>query len=277
MSGYETLRYEERDGVAWITLDRPDVLNAVDSTMQRELKQVWRELRGNDTVGCVVVTGAGELAFTTGRDRSEALAITDALDADATPAHRTGFGSSAFHFDGADEQIGPKSADLWIPVVAAVNGMACGGAFFLLGESDIIIAAENATFFDPHVTFGLTAMFESVQMAHRMPFGELARMALLGSHERLSARRAYEIGLVSEVVAAGDLAERARWIAASIASQPRLAVQATVRSLWMSRELSRSQALGMGWSMIALGNQPEERERGLRAFASGQRIQWRLR
>lgn len=276
MSGYETLLYEERDGVAWITLNRPDVLNAVNTTMQRELKQVWRALRDSDTIGCVVLTGAGERAFTTGRDRSEALADTEA-QADSTPGRRAGFGSTAFHFDGADEQMGPKSADLWIPVVTAVNGMACGGAFFLIGESDIVIAAENATFFDPHVTFGLTAMYESVQMAHRMPFGELARMALLGSHERLSARRAYEIGLVSEVVSAGDLTDRAGWIAASIASQPRLPVQATVRSLWMSRELTRAQALGMGWSMIALGNQPEEREEGLRAFASGQRIQWRLR
>jgi enoyl-CoA hydratase/carnithine racemase len=276
VSDYETLRYEERDGVAWITLNRPDVLNAVNTTMQRELKQVWRALRQNDTVGCIVLTGAGERAFTTGRDRSEALAVTEA-QAGTAPGRRAGFGSTAFHFDGDDEQIGPKSADLWIPVVAAVNGVACGGAFFLLGESDIIIAAENTTFFDPHVTFGLTAMFESVQMAHRMPFGELARMALLGSHERLSARRAYAIGLVSEVVAAADLAEQAGWIAAAIASQPRLPVQATVRSLWMSRELTRAQALGMGWSMIALGNQPEEREKGLRAFASGERIQWRLR
>jgi enoyl-CoA hydratase/carnithine racemase len=276
VSGYETLRYEEREGVAWITLDRPDVLNAVNTTMQRELRQVWRSLRESDTVGCVVVTGAGERAFTTGRDRSEALAMTE-TQADTAPSRRTGFASTAFHFDGEDDQIGPKSADLWIPVVSAVNGMDCGGAFFLLGESDIIIAAENATFFDPHVTFGLTAIYESVQMAHRMPFGELARMALLGSHERLSARRAYEIGLVSEVVAAGDLTDHAGWIAEAIASQPRLPVQATVRSLWMSRELTRGQALGMGWSMIALGNQPEEREKGLRAFASGERIQWRLR
>jgi enoyl-CoA hydratase/carnithine racemase len=114
-------------------------------------------------------------------------------------------------------------------------------------------------------------------MGHRMPFGEIARLVLLGSHERLSACRAHEIGLVSEVVPADDLAEQAGWIATAIASQPRLPVQATVRSLWMARELTRSQALGMGWSMIALGNQPEQREEGLRSFAAGLRIPWRLR
>jgi enoyl-CoA hydratase/carnithine racemase len=244
--------------------------------MQRELRAVWRGLRTSDTVGCVVLTGAGDRAFTTGRDRSQALAATDAV-ADAAPGRRSGFQSTVFHFDGDDDQIGPKSADLWIPVVAAVNGMACGGAFFLLGEADIIIAATDATFFDPHVSSGLTAMYETVHMSHRMPFGEIARLALLGSHERLSARRAHEIGLVSEVVPPEDLTEQASWIATAIASQPRLPVQATVRSLWMAQELTRSQALGMGWSMIALGNQPEQRAEGLRSFASGRRIPWRLR
>lgn len=276
MSDYETLRYEERDGVAWITLDRPEVLNAVNTTMQHELRQVWRNLRRSDTVGCVVLSGAGDRAFTTGRDRSEALQAAERLAENDQP-RRAGFASTEFHFDGDDDQIGPKSADLWIPVVAAVNGMACGGAFLLLGEADIIIASDNATFFDPHVSSGLTAMYESVHMAHRMPFGEITRMALMGSHERLSARRAYEVGLVSEVVKLDELAEHASWIAECIASQPRLPVQATVRSLWMARELSRQQALDMGWSMIALGNQPQAREEGLRAFASGKRIQWRLR
>jgi enoyl-CoA hydratase/carnithine racemase len=273
---YETLRYEERDGVAWVTLDRPEVLNAIDTTMERELKSIWRGLRASDTIGCVVLTGSGDRAFTTGRDRSEALSDTEEL-ADTAPDRRSGFQSTVFHFDGDEAQIGPKSSDLWIPVVAAVNGMACGGAFFLLGEADIIIAAAHATFFDPHVSSGLTAMYETVHMAHRMPFGEIARLALLGSHERLSARRAHEIGLVSEVVQPEDLTEQASWIATAIASQPRLPVQATVRSLWMARELTRSQALGMGWSMIALGNQPEQRAEGLRSFAAGRRIPWRLR
>jgi enoyl-CoA hydratase/carnithine racemase len=276
MSDFETLRYEERNAVAWITLDRPDVLNAVNTTMQQELRSVWRALRDSESVRCVVLTGAGDRAFTTGRDRSEALQVTEHLAVDA-PSRRAGFGSTDFHFNGDDDRIGPKSADLWVPVVAAVNGMACGGAFFLLGEADIIIASENATFFDPHVSSGLTATYESIHMAHRMPFGEISRIALMGSHERLSARRAYEIGLVSEVVTLGDLTEQAAWIAESIASQPSLPLQATVRSLWMARELTRQQALDMGWSMIALGNQPAAREEGLRAFASGKRIPWRLR
>src|SRR5256714_14997924 len=75
--------------------------------------------------------------------------------------------------------------------------MACGGAFYMLGEVDVIIAAEPATFFDPHVTYGMAASFESMHMLSKMPLGEVLRMQLLGSHERLSAGRAPQIGLVS--------------------------------------------------------------------------------
>jgi enoyl-CoA hydratase/carnithine racemase len=89
--------------------------------------------------------------------------------------------------------------------------MACGGAFYILGEVEFIIAAEHATFFDPHVTFGMTACFEPMHMLQKMPFHEIMRLSLLGSSERMSAARAHEIGLVSEVVpldglhdAAGD-------------------------------------------------------------------------
>ena len=74
--------------------------------------------------------------------------------------------------------------------------MACGGALYLLGESDIIVAAEHATFFDPHVTYGMVAGFESMHLLQKLPLGETLRVALLGAHERMSADRAYQLGLV---------------------------------------------------------------------------------
>ena len=86
--------------------------------------------------------------------------------------------------------------------VAAVNGIACGGALYMLGESDIIIAADHATYFDPHVTYGMVAGFESVHLLQKLPLGEVLRCMLLGGHERISAERAYQVGLVSEVVPA---------------------------------------------------------------------------
>ena len=78
--------------------------------------------------------------------------------------HRIGSGSTPFHFDDPGDWIGPKTVDLWKPVIAAVNGMACGGAFYLLGEAEFIIAADHATFFDPHVTYGMCATFEPLHM-----------------------------------------------------------------------------------------------------------------
>ena len=159
-------------------------------------------------------------------------------------------------FDDPGENLGPKSNDLWKPVIAAVNGIACGGAFYMLGEVDFIIAAEHATFFDPHLTFNMAASFEPLQMTGRMPFGDLVRMTLLGSEERMSAERALQIGLVTEVVAGGELRERAAWAAGVIAKAHPVAVQGTLRALWAGRELSRAQALGLGWAFVGLGNDP---------------------
>jgi enoyl-CoA hydratase/carnithine racemase len=265
----ETIRYRTEDGVAWVTLNRPDVLNAFNTQMLEELRGVWRSLRTDDTVRCVVLDAEGDRAFCTGVDRAEALGDE--------PAREFGAVGGPMHFDDPGEWLGPKSNDLWKPVIAAVRGIACGGAFYLLGEVDIIIAAEDATFFDPHVTYGMAAVFESVHMLQRMPLGEVLRMQLTGAHERVGAQRAYEIGLVSEVVAPADLAGAAEQLARVIASQPPLAVQATLRTVWAAQDLPRRQALDAGVALVAAGNTPEQLAEGQRVFASGQRVQWRLR
>jgi enoyl-CoA hydratase/carnithine racemase len=283
MAQYETLGYEESDGVAWVTLNRPEVMNAFDTVMQRELRGLWRMLRRRDAVRVVVLTGAGDKAFCTGIDRTEAIepgprrgrdGEQGAYDPDAV---HIGSGSTPFMFDDPGENLGPKSNDLWKPVIAAVNGIACGGAFYMLGEVDFIIAAEHATFFDPHLTFNMAASFEPLQMTGRMPFGDLVRLTLLGSEERMSAQRALQIGLVTEVVPAAELRERAGWAAGVIAKAHPVAVQGTLRALWAGRELSRSQALGLGWAFVGLGNDPEALAEGQQRFASGERVEWRLR
>jgi enoyl-CoA hydratase/carnithine racemase len=180
-------------------------------------------------------------------------------------------------FDDPGDNLGPKSNDLWKPVIAAVNGIACGGAFYMLGEVDFMIAAETATFFDPHLTFNMAASFEPLQMTGRMPFGDLVRLTLLGSEERMSAARALQIGLVTEVVPASELRERAGWAASVIARSHPIAVQGTLRALWAGRELSRGQALGLGWAFVGLGNDPAALAEGQARFASGQRVDRRLR
>jgi enoyl-CoA hydratase/carnithine racemase len=272
MPEFQTLLYEEKDGVAWVTLNRPDVYNAFNVQMQRELHELWRGLRRNDAVRVVVLTGAGDKAFCTGIDRTETMG-----EYPKTGERVVGSASTPFMFDDPGANIGPKSCDLWKPVIAAVNGMACGGAFYMLGEVEFIIAVEHATFFDPHVTYGMTAAFEPIHMLQKMPFHEIMRLSLLGNHERLSAKRAHEIGLVSEVVPADKLREAAQWAAEAIAAAPPLAIQGTLRAIWAARELPRPQALGLGYAFIGLGTSRESIREGQAAFASGKRIKWKLR
>ncbi len=217
MSDFETIRFEQRGAVGWITLQRPDRYNAFDQTMCTELSGLWRTLRSDDSVHCVVLTGAGDKAFCTGIDR-DFIPSEGGVEYDFSP----------FTYDDPGKLLGPRSNGFWKPVIGAINGMACGGAFYLLGELDFLIAADHATFFDPHLTYGMPAVFEPLTMMRRMPFGELMRMTLLGNHERLSAARALEIGLVSEVVPGADLAATATWAAEAIASQPLGATVATV-------------------------------------------------
>ncbi|MGP3949303.1 enoyl-CoA hydratase/isomerase family protein [Streptomyces sp. 7N604] len=242
-----TVRVESEDGVALVTLDRPERHNAIDLETAAELRCAWREFRMTDDVRAVVLTGAGDRAFCTGLDRS----------ADVPQP------SSPYAIDDPLLTVGPKACDLWKPVVAAVNGMACGGAFYLLGESEFLIASETATFFDPHTTYGMVSAYEAIGMAQRMPFGEVARMSLMGTAERLSATRACEIGLVSEVVPPDGLLEAALRVASVVASYPTEAVQGTVRAVWSAREAARTQALAGAPHLIALGNLPPERQAGL--------------
>lgn len=268
MNDLETVRFDADDGVAKVTLHRPEVHNAFNRTMQDELQAVWRNVAANESIRAVVLTGAGDRAFCTGIDRDEAMGDGTA-EAEAHPA--------PFALDDPGKRLGPKTNDVWKPVVAAVNGMACGGAFYLLGECDIVIAAEQATFFDPHVTYGMASAYESIHMLARMPLGELLRMQLLGNHERMSAQRAHQIGLVSEIVPAEDLAEAAALVARSIASQPPLAVEATLRAIWGALDLPRTKALETAYGFVRLGNSSESIREGQESFKSGRRPRWRLR
>ncbi|MDQ6696982.1 MAG: enoyl-CoA hydratase-related protein [Actinomycetota bacterium] len=254
------IEFDAEDGVGWVTLNRPEVHNAFDEQTQAELSALWRALRVDDEVRVVVLTGAGDKAFCTGMDRSSPT-----------------FGFDPLTYVDPGRLLGPKSQGLWKPVIAAVNGMACGGAFYMLGESDVIIAAEHATFFDPHVTYGMVAVYEPILLAPRMPFGEVLRMALTGTHERMSAQRAMLAGFVSEVVPATELRDAAQRLAAIIAAQPPHAIQATLRTLWAARDLTPQQATDLGNVFLALGTSVDALEQGQQAFASGDRITPRIR
>jgi len=238
------LTADKDTGVALVTLDRPDRLNAIDLTMRDELREAWRELRFDDSVRAVVLTGAGERAFCTGLDRDAVVPQP----------------GSPYMADDPLLRVGPKSNDLWKPVLAAVRGMACGGAFYLLGECDFLVADTTASFFDPHTTYGMVSAYESVLAALRMPYGEAARMMLMGTAERISAERAHNIGLVSELTAPGEALAAATSCAAVIAGYPAEGVQGTVRALWAAREQAIAAGFAQAPHLIALGNLPGDRQ-----------------
>ena len=273
MADHETLLVTKDDGVAWVSLNRPEVRNAINARMQAELHEVWDSFRYDDDIRCVVLTGEGD-AFCTGIDRAEAVSSdnTDAMATGDYPGYPT-----AWMYDDPGRDIGPKTRDLWKPVIAAVQGMACGGAFYMLGEVEFVIAADDAVFFDPHVTYGMTAAFEPIEMLSKMPFQEIMRLSLLGAHERMSAERAREIGLVSEVVPRAELRDRAAWAARVIADAPPLVVQGTMRALWTALEVPRTQAIGLANLFTRIGSDAAAFKAGQERFASGERPQWRLR
>src|SRR5689334_15942012 len=150
MSDFETLLYELQDGVARVTLNRPEALNAFNPTMEQELAGLWQQIQHDDDVRCVVLAAAGDRAFCVGIDRA---ATIENLDENAK---RPGY-STPWVYDDPGRRLGPKASGCWKPVIAEVRGMACGGASYLLGEVEFVIAGSAATFFDPHVTYQMTA------------------------------------------------------------------------------------------------------------------------
>jgi enoyl-CoA hydratase/carnithine racemase len=243
---YETVLVERSPaGVMTVTLNRPEVLNSFNEKMQDEFFELWAEVRGDDSVRAVVLTAAGERAFCTGVD------VTERLDSEhpfLDPKHPW-----AEHED-PGRRLSPRRNEVWKPVIAAVNGMCAGGAFYWVADCDIVICSPEATFFDPHVTYGFVAALEPVALRFRMPFSDVMRMALLGLHERMTAERAQAAGLVTEIVPLPSLVARAQELATVIASQPPAAVQGTVKALWQSLDVTRSQALATGLMYTQVGN-----------------------
>jgi enoyl-CoA hydratase/carnithine racemase len=221
---YTTVLVERGDdGVATITLNRPEAMNSFTHQMCLEFKHFWEDVRYDDDVRAIVLRAAGDRAFSTGVDVKEGLPVPD----------------NQWTWEDPGAFLGPRQNRMYKPVIAAVQGMAAGGALYWLNECDLVIASDDATFFDPHVNFGMVAALEPVGLIGRLPFQEITRMALLGRDVRMTAERAYQLGLVGEVVTREELWPRAHELAALIASRAPDAIQGTVRVLWDSLELPR--------------------------------------
>jgi len=262
---FETLLYTKADGVATLTLNRPERFNAFNVAMALELRRVWDDVKSDPAVVCVVVTGAGEKAFCTGAD------VAEVAQSDTQARASESMQESPFlHITAIQNRC-------WKPVITAANGMVVGGGFHFIADSDLVLAAAHATFFDTHVKVGLVAGLEPVGLARRLPLEAVLRMALLGGSERMTAAQALALGLVGELQPPHRVLPRARELAAKIAEHSPTALALSKRAIWESLDTGLHAGLERAEQIIQdHGGHPDFAE-GSRAFVEKRRPVWRDR
>ncbi|MCU1648823.1 MAG: Enoyl-CoA hydratase/isomerase [Nocardia sp.] len=261
---YETLDVQRRGHVGWLIFNRPDRRNAMNHVMRDELRTAWTELNDDPDVR-VIVNAAHGRDFQTGADVVELA--TDGLGMER-------YRQSMEEFD-----LGFTSWHLGIdkPVIAAVNGICAGGGLHFVADADIVIAAGDACFTDPHVSVGQVSAVETIGLIRKMPAEAVLRMALVGRHERMSAARAYELGMVSEVIDPPEqLHEAAQALAEKIALNSPAATRATKRALWGALEKGLTEACKSGAAeLVSLWGHPDQSE-GPAAFAEKREPRWKV-
>ena len=259
---YETLIVERHGNVGWLINNRPDVLNAMNNTMRDEFADAWKELDNDPNVRVIVHTGNGR-AFQTGVDVSEL-----ATDGIGMERYRDSMENFDVHFTAWHQQV-------WKPVICAVNGICAGGGFHWVADSDIVIAASDAQFFDPHVSVGQVVSIEAIGLLRKMPMEAVMRMAMVGRYERMSAQRAYELGMISQIVDPPEtLREAAQELAEKVAKNSPAAMRATKKALWGALELGLTDACRAGAKdLVSMWGHPDQNE-GPLAFAEKREPQW---
>src|SRR5713101_6027267 len=254
----------ERHGpVGWLINNRPEQLNAMNGAMRDEFADAWVELDRDPDVRVIVHTGEGR-AFQTGVDVTELA--TDGLGMER---YRESVERFDLHFTAWHQKV-------WKPVITAVNGICAGGGFHWIADADIVIAASDAQFFDPHVSIGQVVAVEAIGLMKKMPAEAVMRMALVGRYERMPASRAYQLGMVSEVVDPPErLRDAAQELAEKIARNSPAAMAATKRALWRALELGLTDACKAGArELVSMWGHPDQEE-GPLAFAEKREPQWK--
>jgi enoyl-CoA hydratase/carnithine racemase len=267
---YETILFEQRDRAACVTLNRPERLNAVNHQMIAELDDAYQRIEQDPDIWTYIMTGAGDRALCSGADVS---VIPDSTLPGQDTRGEPLLGSY-WQWD-APQEATPPYLRMTKPMICAVNGLAAGAGLDLITTSDITIAATGATFFDPHVSIGVASGREAVRLARVLPLNIAMRVALMGKHERLSAQRAYDLGLVSELVARESLMDRAWEIAATINRNAPLAVRGTrlgVRK-GLALPVYEAEILAEGHRLRVAATQ--DAQEGARAFLEKRDPQWK--
>ncbi|CUU58262.1 crotonase [Frankia sp. CcI49] len=263
--GFESIQYDVADRIATITFDRPDQLNALSPAMIEELRRAYAEAEADDNVWILVITGNGR-AFCAGADVGE-------ISGDGRVVYEEPYLTTYPQWEAPQEGT-PPFRTMTKPILAAINGLCCGAGLDLVTTGDIVIASERAEFFDPHVSIGLVSGREAVRLARALPTNIAMRMALMGRHERMSAQRAYDLGLVSEVVEHDRLLERAHEIAGIVNRNAPLAVRGTRLAIRKGRDLPLHEAEIMAEAYRERVVRTDDAQEGPQAFMEKRTPKW---
>jgi enoyl-CoA hydratase len=247
---FETIVYEKNDGVALVTLNRPNVLNALNHKAIRELTSAFEAARADADVRGVIITGAGERAFIAGADISELAA--------ATPVEAEQQASAGQTLLNLVEQLGK-------PVIAAVNGLALGGGCETALACTIRLAVPAARFGQPEIKLGLIPGFGGTQRLARL-VGKGVALQLILTGEMISAEEALRVGLVNEIVEPANLIGRARAILAQINANAPLAVRYAIEAVNRGIDGSLAEGLALERALFAVCAATEDKAEGTNAF-----------
>lgn len=266
------LTVEKKDHTAVITLNRPEAGNALNAELHEALWAAWQDTRFDADVWTTVLTGAGD-AFCVGEDLAE---IAAALRSNTVP-ERYKEPRDGRKWGYRYEHYRRRKVNVWKPVVVAINGACNGTGLVFLGQGDTIIASDKATFSMPEVSLGLAPVESLVYLSDRIPLGTVSRMALLGDAEVLSAKRAQEVALVSEVIPHDQLLDRAMTIAATINDQAGDAVRGMTNTMHIFRDMGYDDSLVVGYEYHARFENVENMKEGPLAFTEKRKPNWSIR
>ena len=250
LSGLENVLFEKKNGIAYVTVNRPKVLNALNMATMEELRRSFHAIKMDSDVRVVIFTGAGEKAFIAGADIGE-LSRNDAVAAKEY-THR---GQSVLNLI---ENCGK-------PVIACINGFALGGGCEIAMACTMRLASENAKFGQPEVKLGIIPGYGGTQRLPRL-VGKGRAMQLVLAGEMISAQEAHRIGLVNEVVAPAELIPRAESIAQKIIANAPLAVQWAMEAVNKGLEMTLPEGLYLEATLFALCCATEDKKEGTSAF-----------